>query len=183
MGQAAPGQLLGIVNEKNQLVEPGDSGEIAGSCRYIMSNYLDNPEATEEATWVHPNGERWLRTGDIGHLDEDGFLYLLDRKKDMIISGGQNIYPIDIEHIILQHPAVADVAVIGASSHKWGETPLAVVVTNTGIELDELREWANQRPGKQQRIAAVVLLGELPRNPNGKVLKRELRTQFQNLKF
>ena len=134
----------------------------------------------KEATWKHPSGERWLRTGDIGKLDEDGFLYLVDRKKDMIISGGQNIYPADIEAAMIDHDAVSEVAVIGVPHEKWGETPLAVVVLAQGasVEAEELTGWVNSRVGKQQRVVGTVFIDELPRNPNGKVLKRELRTTY-----
>ena len=93
-----------------------------------MAGYHARPDANEEATWVDEQGRRWLRTGDIGRLDEEGFLYIVDRKKDMILSGGQNIYPADIEAVMLEHPDVADVAVVGVPSERWGETPLAVVV-------------------------------------------------------
>jgi acyl-CoA synthetase (AMP-forming)/AMP-acid ligase II len=121
-----------------------------------------------------------LRTGDVGRLDEDGFLYLVDRKKDMILSGGQNIYPADIEAIFVEHDAVHEVAVVGIAHRKWGETPLAVVVPVDGADIDTeaLTAWANSRLGKQQRVSATVLVDELPRNPNGKVLKRELRLRF-----
>ena len=134
---------------------------------------------------MHPSGEKWLRTGDVGKFDEDGFLYLVDRKKDMILSGGQNIYPADIEAVIVEHEAVHEVAVVGVASKKWGETPLAVVVLAEGhsVDVDELTAWSNGRLGKQQRIAATVFVNELPRNPNGKVLKRELRKQFDSLEF
>ena len=127
-----------------------------------------------------PSGQRWLRTGDIGKLDEDGFLYLVDRKKDMIISGGQNIYPADIEAALIEHDAVSEVAVIGVPHEKWGETPLAVIVLadNVSIEAEALTGWVNGRVGKQQRVAGTVFVDELPRNPNGKILKRELRTTF-----
>jgi len=151
----------------------------------MMAQYHDNEAANREATWTDPGGARWLRTGDIGKLDEDGFLYLVDRKKDMIISGGQNIYPADIEAIMTEHPAVSEVAVIGVPHSKWGETPLAVVVATAGAgtDADALTGWTNERTGKQQRIAATVFVDELPRNPNGKVLKRELRKQYEDSGF
>ncbi len=144
----------------------------------MMAGYHDNDEANDEATWTHPDGSRWLRTGDIGMFDADGFLYLVDRKKDMIISGGQNIYPADIESVMLEHAGVSEVAVIGIPHEKWGETPLAVVVRRQEIDAVELTAWTNARTGKQQRINATVFVKELPRNPNGKVLKRELRETF-----
>ena len=177
VGQPCPGQRLAIIGSDDELLPAGEAGEIVGLCRFTMTGYHANDAANEEATWVHPSGERWLRTGDIGRLDEDGFLYLVDRKKDMIISGGQNIYPADIEATMIEHDGVSEVAVIGVPHEKWGETPLAVVVPAegaTGTPAD-LTEWVNARVGKQQRIAGTVLIAELPRNPNGKILKRELR--------
>jgi acyl-CoA synthetase (AMP-forming)/AMP-acid ligase II len=146
-----------------------------------MEGYHNRHDATEEATWTDATGRRWLRTGDIGRIDEDGFLYIVDRKKDMILTGSQNIYPADIEAVMRGHPAVADVAVIGVPSERWGETPLGVVVTHDQADASaaaELVAWTNQRVGKQQRIAGVTFVDVLPRNPNGKVLKRELRQQF-----
>jgi acyl-CoA synthetase (AMP-forming)/AMP-acid ligase II len=107
---------------------PGELGEIVGLGRLVMEGYHNRPDATAEATWTDPQGKRWLRTGDIGRLDEEGFLYIVDRKKDMILSGGQNVYPADIEAVMREHPAVADVAVVGVPSERWGETPLALVV-------------------------------------------------------
>ena len=180
VGRPSPGQRLVILDAEDRLLPAGEPGEIVGHARFMMAGYHDNDEANAEATWMHPDGSRWLRTGDIGKLDEDGFLYLVDRKKDMIISGGQNIYPADIEAIMLEHDGVSEVAVIGIPHPKWGETPLAVVVQAAEVEAAELTAWANARTGKQQRINNAVFLDELPRNPNGKVLKRELRKTFAN---
>lgn len=185
VGRACPGQYLAILDNDNKLLPPDEAGEIIGHSRFMMAGYHDNPAADEESTWVDPSGTKWLRTGDIGKLDEHGFLYLVDRKKDMILSGGQNIYPADIEATLIQHEAVSEVAVVGVSSRQWGETPLAIVVlaSESHVDDDELTAWANSRLGKQQRIAATVFTEELPRNPNGKVLKRELRRQFADLEF
>ncbi|HXY76635.1 MAG TPA: fatty-acid--CoA ligase, partial [Steroidobacteraceae bacterium] len=135
--------------------------------------------------WEGPDGRRWLRTGDLGYLDADGFLYIVDRKKDMILSGSQNVYPADIEQVMGEHPQVAEVAVIAARSRKWGETPLAVVVARAGVQPDKaaLITWTNSRLGKQQRIADVVWRDSLPRNANGKVLKRELRAEFAGCEY
>jgi acyl-CoA synthetase (AMP-forming)/AMP-acid ligase II len=185
VGRPCPGQNLRIVDNDGNELPPGESGEIVGSSRLMMSGYHGNDRATEAATWLHPSGGRWLCTGDIGRLDEDGFLYLVDRKKDMIISGGQNVYPADIEAVVLAHEAVSETAVIGVASRKWGETPVAIVVGRSGnsIDADEITAWASSRLGKQQRIAATIIVDELPRNPNGKILKRELRTRFAELEF
>ena len=115
-------------------------------------------------------------------LDDEGFLTLVDRKKDMILSGGQNVYPLDIEAAFVEHPSVSEVAVIGIPHDKWGETPLAVIVlaADAAIDAETITAWANERLGKQQRVSGAVFVDELPRNPNGKVLKRELRKQFGN---
>ena len=146
-----------------------------------MPGYLNRPEATREAIWIDEGGRQWLRSGDIGRLDDQGYLYIVDRKKDMILSGGQNIYPQDIEAVLIKHPSVNEVAVIGANSRRWGETPVAFVVPeHDGQDSDprQIKEWCNERVGKQQRIVDLVFIEQLPRNPNGKILKRELREQY-----
>jgi len=182
VGRPCPGQRLVILDNDDNILPAGEAGEIVGECRFLMAGYHGNDAASEEATWVHPSGARWLRTGDIGRLDEDGFLTIVDRKKDMILSGGQNIYPLDIEAAFVNHPGVSEVAVVGIPHDKWGETPLAIVVPADGAVLDgdTLTAWANERLGKQQRVSGTVFVDELPRNPNGKVLKRELRDRFRD---
>jgi len=177
VGKPIPGQHLKLVGDDDREVGVGESGEIVGYGRLVMEGYHNRPDATLEATWTDPDGRRWLRTGDIGRLDDEGFLYIVDRKKDMILSGGQNIYPADIESVMLGHPEVLEVAVIGVPDPCWGETPLAVVVARDGVRLEPhtLVAWTNERVGRQQRISGVRLHDALPRNPNGKVLKRELR--------
>ena len=162
------------------MLPAGKTGEVVGRGHLVMAGYLDQRQANLDATWIDPAGRQWLRTGDLGRLDEDGFLYIVDRKKDVIISGGQNIYPVDIEMVMREHPAVADVAVVAVPSERWGETPLAIVVCHSGqaVAGTELIAWTNARVGKQQRISAVVWRDNLPRNPNGKVLKRELRREY-----
>jgi acyl-CoA synthetase (AMP-forming)/AMP-acid ligase II len=198
VGRPIPGQQLLLLDAEDRPVGPGEAGEIVGLGRLTMRGYHNRPDATQEATWVDPQGRRWLRTGDIGRVDDEGFLYLVDRKKDMILSGGQNVYPADLEAVLLQHPQVAEAAVIGVPSERWGETPLALVVprevSNAGagagagvgvavgeedsVGADALRDWANARLGRQQRIAALRFVAALPRNPNGKILKRELRKAY-----
>ncbi len=183
VGRPCPGQQLAILGDNDEMLSHGEAGEIVGHSRFMMAGYHDNDAANEEATWVHPSGQRWLRTGDIGKLDSDGFLYLVDRKKDMIISGGQNIFPADIEATVVAHAAVSEVAVIGVPHDKWGETPVAVVVRADGADVaaEALSGWINERVGKQQRVAKTVFVDELPRNPNGKVLKRELRDTYAEI--
>jgi acyl-CoA synthetase (AMP-forming)/AMP-acid ligase II len=150
-----------------------------------MSGYHGNDAASSEATWTDALGRRWLRTGDLGRLDADGFLYIVDRKKDMILSGAQNIYPADIEAVMRAHPDVAEVAVVGVRSVQWGETPIAVVVAapNAPRDAQMLIDWTNARVGKQQRIRGIVFRAHLPRNANGKVLKRELRDELADLRY
>ena len=180
VGKPLPGTDLRILGSDDREVPIGESGEIVGRGRIVMTGYHARPDANEDATWVDERGRRWLRTGDIGHLDEDGFLYIVDRKKDLILSGGQNIYPADIEAVMLENPDVAEVAIIGVPSERWGETPLAVVVMRPGSSLDAagLVAWTNARVGRQQRISGVAWRDSLPRNANGKILKRELRAEL-----
>jgi acyl-CoA synthetase (AMP-forming)/AMP-acid ligase II len=183
VGKPFLGTDLCIVGDDDREVPRGETGEIVGLSPLLMSGYHGNEAASAEATWVDPSGRRWLRTGDLGRLDADGFLYVVDRKKDMILSGAQNIYPADIEAVMRAHPEVADVAVIGVRSLQWGETPVAVVVAtqNALPAAESLVDWTNARVGKQQRIRAVVFRANLPRNANGKVLKRELRQELADL--
>jgi acyl-CoA synthetase (AMP-forming)/AMP-acid ligase II len=185
VGKPVLGADIRILGDDDREVPAGETGEIVGRGRLVMAEYHNREAANREATWIDADGRQWLRTGDLGRLDADGFLYVVDRKKDMILSGGQNIYPADIESVMRQHPAVAEVAVVGIPSPKWGETPVAVVVAHAGQTLDAeaLKEWTNGRVGRQQRIAAIVGRDALPRNPNGKVLKRELRRELQGGNF
>lgn len=183
VGLPCPGQRLKILRADDTEADVDEPGEIVGYGRLLMSGYLNRDDANEEASWTDSSGRRWLRTGDIGKLDSDGFLYLVDRKKDMILSGGQNIYPADIEAVLGEHPDVDDVAVIGVQSAAWGETPLAVIVSASAVDVSELKDWLNARVGKQQRVADIVQLDELPRNPNGKILKRNLRQLFADVSY
>ena len=185
VGRPCPGQDIRIIDDLGNELGAGQPGEVVGTSRLMMSGYHDNQQETAAATWEDNAGRRWLRTGDIGRLDREGFLYIVDRKKDMIISGGQNVYPADIEAVLLLHEAVNETAVIGVASRKWGETPVAIVVPRAGtrFDSDEFTAWANSRLGKQQRLAATLVVEALPRNPNGKVLKRELRSRYQSLQF
>jgi len=177
VGKPPQGADILILGNDDRPLPNGEAGEIVGRARYMMDGYWNRPDATAEATWIDDRGRPWLRTGDIGRLDEAGFLYVVDRKKDMILSGGQNVYPADIEAVLFEHPAVAECAVVGAPSRKWGETPVAFVVPAAGaaLDADDLKAWANGRVAKFQRLAGVELAASLPRNATGKVLKRELR--------
>jgi len=181
VGKPLMGTDLVILDDEDRPCPHGVAGEIAGRGRILMAGYHDREDANEEATWTDESGRRWLRTGDVGRLDEEGFLYLVDRKKDLIISGGQNIYPADIEAVLAEHGGVREVAVIGIDSERWGESPLAVIVpTDDRPDPEQLKAWTNERVGKHQRIAGAVLVPELPRNANGKILKRELRGDYRD---
>jgi acyl-CoA synthetase (AMP-forming)/AMP-acid ligase II len=185
VGKPVLGADIRIVGEDDRELTAGETGEIVGRGPLVMAGYHGRDDANREATWLDESGRQWLRTEDLGRIDQDGFLYVVDRKKDMILSGGQNIYPADIEIVMREHPLVAEVAVVGAPSETWGETPVAVVVAaaDQRFDAEALLEWTNARVGKQQRISAVVQRLELPRNPNGKILKRELRRELADRRF
>ena len=181
VGRPAPGHDIRLIDDNGKEVPPGEAGEVVGRSPVAMMNgYHNQPGKTADAIWVDPQGHKFIRTGDVGRFDEDGFLTLLDRKKDMIISGGFNIYPSDLEAVLRQHPSVADAAVVGVPSERWGETPIAFVVRAAGTTEsgEQIGEWVNERVGKTQRLTAVELVDELPRSPIGKVLKRELRDGY-----
>lgn len=177
VGQPAPGHDIRLIDEDGVEVPQGETGEIVGRSDAMMLGYRNQPGLTAKAIWRSPQGQDFIRTGDMGRFDAEGFLTLMDRKKDMIISGGFNIYPSDLETVLLLHPAIAEAAVIGAASHQWGETPVAFVSLKPRAqeEAEAIRAFANGQLGKVQRIAQVIILDALPRSPIGKVLKRELR--------
>jgi acyl-CoA synthetase (AMP-forming)/AMP-acid ligase II len=185
VGKPLIGTDICIVGNDDNPLPANQSGEIVSRGRITMPGYWNRDDATAEAEFIDANGVQWLRSGDIGYIDDQGYLYIVDRKKDMILSGGQNVYPQDIEAILVEHEQVDDVAVIGLPSTRWGETPVALVVPVHGHEPDveAIREWANSRLGKQQRLADIILRQELPRNPNGKILKRELRTEYGDREY
>jgi acyl-CoA synthetase (AMP-forming)/AMP-acid ligase II len=181
VGRPAQGSDIRLVDDAGVEVPAGQAGEVVGRSGAMMSGYHGQPGKTREAEWHSPDGLRYIRTGDIGRFDADGFLVLLDRKKDMIISGGFNIYPSDLEAVLRAHPAVQEAAVVGVPSEEWGETPVAFVERAGADPADEetLRAWVNAQVGKTQRLAAVRFVDELPRSPIGKVLKRQLRDEYR----
>jgi fatty-acyl-CoA synthase len=164
-----------IVDATGTPVPPDVAGEVEVRGPSVTPGYLDDPEATA----LSFNGG-WLRTGDGGRIDEDGFVFISDRVKDMIISGGENIYPAEVEDALFDHPAVAEVAIIGTADDRWGESVCAVVVTKPGaaVELEQLRSHAAERIGRYKLPRRLELLDALPRNATGKVLKTELRRRF-----
>ena len=176
VGPPQPFFEMRIVNEQGKDVAPREVGEIVGRGPALMPGYYKRPDLTAQAII-----DGWLHTGDLGYVDEDGFLYLVDRKKDMIISGGTNVFPKDIEEIIVQHPAVREVAVFGIPSEKWGETPLAAVILDHpgAVTPEALCNWINERvDAKNQRVHAVVVMEDFPRSVAGKTLKRVLREPY-----
>lgn len=178
VGLGNPGVEMRVIDDRGEVLPAGSVGELVGRSPSMMSGYYRRPEATAQASWFDAAGHRFQRSGDVGWFDADGFLHLLDRKKDVIISGGFNVYAIDLENVLLQHPGVAETAVIAAPSRQWGETPVAYVKLRGNASAESIRQWANERLGKTQRIAQVIATDALPRSPIGKVLKRELRARF-----
>ncbi|MGB7990775.1 MAG: AMP-binding protein [Candidatus Methylophosphatis roskildensis] len=165
-----------IVREDGTDALPEEVGEIVGRGPSLMSGYYNRPDLSAQAV-----RDGWLFTGDMGYVDAEGYLYLVDRKKDMIDSGGVKVYPKDIEEVVVRHPAVREVAVFGVPHDKWGETPVAAVVLREGeaVTAEELRDWINERvDARYQRVHAVHIMSEFPRNAAGKTLKREMRDPF-----
>lgn len=174
----APPQFMDIkiVDSDGKELPQGEIGEIIGRSPLLMTEYYKNPAQTAEAIQ-----DGWLYTGDLGYLDEDGYLFLTGRKKDLIISGGVNVYPIDIEEIIATHSGVQDVSVFGIPHPEWGETPVAAVILkpNQEISSTQIKAFANERLGaRYQKVYDVVLVEEFPKNVAGKTLKRELRDRY-----
>ena len=166
-----------IVREDGRDAATGEVGEIVGRGPSLMLGYYGRPDLTEQAI-----RDGWLFTGDLGYTDGEGYLYLVDRKKDMIDSGGVKIYPKDVEEVAARHPAVREVAVFGVAHEKWGETPVAAVLLRAGaaVSAGELLDWINERVGaRYQRLHAVQIMDEFPRNAAGKTLKREMRDAYQ----
>jgi acyl-CoA synthetase (AMP-forming)/AMP-acid ligase II len=180
VGVPLPGHEIRLIDDDGSEVARGEMGEVVGRSPTMMTGYHGRSDATAAAEWHDADGNRYIRHGDVGRFDEDGFLILMDRKKDLIISGGFNIYPTDLEAVLQQHPAVSDCSVIGVASEAWGETPVGFYVPNTGVDAsaEEIRQWTNTQLGKTQRLSELHAIEELPRSAIGKVLKRELRDRL-----
>ena len=176
VGQPLLGAEMLVVDDDGRPLPTGEVGEVIGRSQAMMVGYFKRPDLTREAMIQLPDGRWFFRSGDLGRFDEEGFLYLAGRKKDMIISGGFNIYATDLEDALFAHEAVAEAAVVGGPSAEWGETPVAFVVLTNGasIEAETLRRFANDRLGKIQRISEIRFVDSLPRNAIGKVMKRDL---------
>jgi fatty-acyl-CoA synthase/long-chain acyl-CoA synthetase len=176
VGTPLPGVEIKIVDDHGLQLGPDEVGEIATRSSKNMKGYWNNPAATAATI----DGEGWLRTGDAGYLDADGYLYIHDRVKDMIISGGENVYPAEVENAVFSHPDIADVAVIGVPDEKWGEAVKACVVLKPGKSLSEAEVIAHARAhiAGYKCPKSVDFIAVLPRNPSGKVLRRELRAPY-----
>jgi long-chain acyl-CoA synthetase len=176
VGGAQPFFEMWIAGDDGRPLPPGEVGEIVGRSPFLMPGYYKRPDLTAEAI-----RDGWMFTGDMGYLDEDGYLYLVDRKKDLIISGGVNVYPKDIEEVVVTHPDVLEAAVFGIPNEKWGEAPMGAVVLRegAGVDASALKEWVNGRVGaRYQQLCEVVILTEFPRNAAGKTLKRLMRDEY-----
>jgi acyl-CoA synthetase (AMP-forming)/AMP-acid ligase II len=178
VGRPAPGHVAKVIDEDGKELPQGSVGEVVGRSPAMMTGYNNRPDATKAMHWHDAEGHLFYRHGDIGRIDEDGFLTLMDRAKDMIISGGFNIFPSDLEGILLADERVVEAAVVGMPSEEWGETPVAFVVLKDGADAESVRADCNAKVGKTQRLSAIRAVGELPRSPIGKVLKRELRDAY-----
>ncbi|MBX3622965.1 MAG: AMP-binding protein [Rhizobacter sp.] len=175
VGRPNPLIRVEIMNDRNEILPQGESGEICVRGDLVMKGYYKDPAKTAEALV-----DGWLHTGDIGHIDGDGYLHITDRKKDMIISGGFNVYPSEAEQVMWGHPAVRDCAVIGVPDDKWGEAVKAVVELNDGqsVTADELIALCKEKLGSVKAPKSVDFVPALPRSPVGKVLKKDLRAQY-----
>jgi fatty-acyl-CoA synthase len=168
-------QVRLIDAEGGEVTEPLARGEICVCGPNVMRGYWNQPEATRQAL----SADGWFRTGDVGYRDADGFYYVCDRVKDMIITGGENVYPAEIESVLAGHPAIAEVAVIGAPDERWGETVVAVAALKPGhtLGLEELQAFAGERLARYKLPRQLQLVAALPRNPTGKILKYKLRDE------
>jgi len=166
-----------VVDEKGEIVKPGEVGEIVQNDYTVMKGYYKMPKETKETII-----DGWLHTGDLATVDEDGFIYIKGRSKDMIISGGENIYPVELEQVIISHPKISDAAVIGIPDAKWGETVRAIIVPVKGetITEEDVINFCKQNMASYKKPKSVIIIDALPRNPGGKVLKTELRKIYGN---
>jgi acyl-CoA synthetase (AMP-forming)/AMP-acid ligase II len=170
-----PGAEIIVVDDEDNAVPTGEVGEICVRGDGVMERYWRNDEATEQSL-----AGGWLHTGDIGYMDAAGYIFLLDRKNDLIIRGGQNIYPAEIERVLRKQPGVADVAAVGVASQEWDEVPVAFVVSEDGAQLNvvHLIMSCSGELASYKRPAAIYLIDEIPRNPAGKILRRVLRERL-----
>jgi acyl-CoA synthetase (AMP-forming)/AMP-acid ligase II len=180
VGKPGLGAEIVVLDEQGKVLPQGAVGELAGRAQIMMKGYYKQDDKTRDLFWYDDQGRLYFKSGDMGRIDEDGFVVLLDRKKDMIISGGFNIYAADIEVMLLKHPDIIDVAVIGIPSEQWGESPVALCVRRDGATVSgpEVMAWANTQLSKTQRLVGIEFRDSLPRSTIGKIMKRELREPY-----
>ncbi|GAA4753287.1 long-chain fatty acid--CoA ligase [Nocardioides endophyticus] len=176
VGSAVPGTLIRVLDSHRAPMPAGEIGEIAVSGASIAAGYIDNDEAWNAVTFVE-DGLTWYLSGDLGYLDDDGFLYIVDRVKDMVISGGENVYSAEVERVLVTHPDIAEVAIIGTPDQRWGECVTAVISSRAGaiLDVEALEEYCAGRLAAYKRPRRVFHIEELPRNAFGKVRKGEVR--------
>jgi O-succinylbenzoate-CoA ligase len=174
-GRAAFNTELRVIDPEGVTLPAGEAGEILARGPQIMQGYWNNPKATTEAI-----RDGWLHTGDIGQFDEEGYLTIVGRVKDLIISGGENVYPVEVENVLTSHPLVNEAAVIGVSHHKWGEVPLAIIVSQATEppQAEELQQFCREQLAAFKVPAHFHLIDAIPRNPSGKILKQQLRNDI-----
>lgn len=180
VGRPGEGVDMRVIDDRGQELPVGEFGELVGRAPSMTPGYHNLADKTAELLWRDAEGNVFIRSGDMGRIDGDGFVHLMDRKKDMIISGGFNIYAADLEAVLGQHPDVTDTAVIAIPSEAWGETPLGFVVLRdgAGVTGEDVLRFANARLGKTQRLSQIIVKDDLPRSEIGKILKKDLRAPY-----
>nr|WP_070959312.1 class I adenylate-forming enzyme family protein [Hyphomonas sp. Mor2] len=184
VGRPCPGMDIKLIDHEGHDVTFKGEGEIVGRSTNLMNGYWNRPDTNTEILWESKEGIRYIRTGDVGEFDDDGYLYIRGRIKDMLISGGLNVFPADIEAILIENSDVHDACVIGVPHEKWGETPVAFVTPNERCSVDpiNLADWLNTRVANHQRVSKIVVWeSDFPRNTLGKVLKHELKKKWSEI--
>lgn len=180
VGRVMLGSAMSIIDDNGNEVGPREIGEVVGWSPYACRGYWNRPEENAKLRWTDKFGRKFIRSGDVGWVDEDGYLHLADRKKDMLIVGGNNVYAADIEAVLAAHPSVQDCAVFPISHERLGELPAAAVILAKNVQdsLDDIMAWANDRLGKYQKLKSIFIVEEMPRNDLGKVVKKKLKEMF-----